>query len=126
MNKKVLKEGLTYDDVLVVPAYSEILPNMVETNTKFTKNITLNIPVVSAAMDTVTEEEMAIAMAQSGGLGVIHRNLDIESQATQVRRVKRFESGTVYNPYTLSPNQTLKDAKDLQKKYNISGFFKML
>ena len=117
-----IREALTFDDVLLVPAASSVLPSNADTRTKITQSVDLNIPLMSSAMDTVTEEKMAIAMAQSGGLGVIHRNLDIESQATQVRRVKRFESGTVYNPYTLSPNQTLKDAKDLQKKYNISGF----
>ena len=117
-----IREALTFDDVLLVPAASSVLPSNADTRTKITQSIDLNIPLMSSAMDTVTEEKMAIAMAQSGGLGVIHRNLDIETQATQVRRVKRFESGTVYNPYTLKHDQTLRDAKNLQKKYNISGF----
>ena len=92
MNNKTLKEGLTYDDVLVVPSYSEVLPNMVNTSTRFTKNIKLNIPIVSAAMDTVTESKMAIAIAQEGGIGVLHKNMSIDAQALEVRRVKRSES----------------------------------
>ena len=89
MSNKILKEGLTYDDVLVVPAYSEVLPHMVDISTKFTKNITLNMPVVSAAMDTVTESKMAIAIAQEGGIGVLHKNMSIVQQALEVRKVKR-------------------------------------
>ena len=117
-----IREALTFDDVLLVPSASKILPGDADTRTKITQNIELNIPLMSSAMDTVTEEKMAIAMAQSGGLGVIHRNLDIEEQADQVRRVKRFESGIVYKPYTLNADQTLADAKELQEKFNVSGF----
>ena len=95
MNNKIMKEGLTYDDVLVVPAYSEVLPYMVSTSTQFSKNITLNIPVVAAAMDTVTESKMAIAIAQEGGIGVLHKNMSIDRQALEVRKVKRSESGMI-------------------------------
>ena len=112
-----IREALTFDDVLLVPAQSSVLPSTADTRTQVTKSIRLNIPLLSSAMDTVTEARMAIAMAQSGGMGVIHRNLDIEEQARQVRRVKRFESGIVYNPVTLTPEQTLADAKALQERY---------
>ena len=101
MNNKILKEGLTYDDVLVVPSYSEVLPHMVDVSTRFTKNIILNIPVVSAAMDTVTESKMAIAIAQEGGIGVLHKNMSIAKQALEVRRVKRSESGMILDPIIL-------------------------
>ena len=117
-----IREALTFDDVLVVPAQSSVLPSTADTRTQVTKSIRLNIPLLSSAMDTVTEARMAIAMAQSGGMGVIHRNLDIEEQARQVRRVKRFESGIVYNPVTLTPEQTLADAKALQERYRVTGF----
>ncbi|MFU8899300.1 MAG: IMP dehydrogenase, partial [Roseinatronobacter sp.] len=117
-----IREALTFDDVLLVPAASRVLPTQADTSTFVTKSIRLNIPLLSSAMDTVTEARMAIAMAQSGGMGVIHRNLDIEAQAQDVRRVKRFESGIVYNPITLTPNQTLRDAKELQARYNVTGF----
>ncbi|MEO1291940.1 MAG: IMP dehydrogenase [Pseudomonadota bacterium] len=117
-----IREALTFDDVLLVPAASETLPAAADTRTRVTGEIELNIPLLSAAMDTVTEAEMAIAMAQAGGLGVIHRNLDIVEQARQVRRVKRFESGIVYNPVTLRPDQTLADAKRKQEKHRITGF----
>lgn len=117
-----IREALTFDDVLLVPAQSSVLPASADTRTKVTQSINLNIPLLSSAMDTVTEARMAIAMAQSGGMGVIHRNLDIEEQARQVRRVKRFESGIVYNPVTLTPDQTLADAKALQDRYRVTGF----
>lgn len=117
-----IREALTFDDVLLVPAASSVLPGAADTRTMVTKSINLNIPLMSSAMDTVTEEKMAIAMAQSGGLGVIHRNLTIDEQARQVRRVKRFESGIVFNPVTLTPAQTLADAKELQSRYRVSGF----
>ena len=117
-----IREALTFDDVLLVPAQSSVLPSTADTRTQVTKSIRLNIPLLSSAMDTVTEARMAIAMAQSGGIGVIHRNLDIEEQARQVRRVKRFESGIVYNPVTLTPEQTLADAKALQERYRVTGF----
>lgn len=117
-----IREALTFDDVLLVPAASEVTPGEVDTRTFVTKQIALNIPLLSSAMDTVTEGEMAIAMAQAGGMGVIHRNLTIEEQADQVRRVKRFESGVVYNPITLKPDQTLGDARALQRRYGVTGF----
>ena len=117
-----IREAFTFDDVLLVPGASEVLPADAETATRITNGIALNIPLVSSAMDTVTEDDMAICMAQAGGLGVIHRNLDIREQARQVKRVKRFESGIVYNPITLSPDQTVGDAHQLQEKYKITGF----
>ncbi len=117
-----IREALTFDDVLLVPGASRVLPAEADTSTRVTRSIDLNIPLLSSAMDTVTESDMAIAMAQAGGMGVLHRNLDIEEQARQVRRVKRFESGVVYNPITLRPDQTLRDAKELQARYRITGF----
>jgi IMP dehydrogenase len=117
-----IREALTFDDVLLVPAASSVLPADADVSTQVTRSIRLNIPLLSSAMDTVTESRMAIAMAQSGGMGVIHRNLDPEAQAREVRRVKRFESGIVYNPITLTPDQTLADAKALQDRYNVTGF----
>ena len=117
-----IREALTFDDVLLVPAASKVLPTDADTRTQVTQSIALNIPLLSSAMDTVTEAKMAITMAQAGGMGVIHRNLGVEQQAQQVRRVKRFESGIVYNPITLKADQSLKDAKDLRAKYNVSGF----
>ena len=117
-----IREALTFDDVLLVPGESTVLPTSADTRTRVTKSIALNIPLLSSAMDTVTESRMAIAMAQAGGMGVIHRNLDIEAQAREVRRVKRFESGIVYNPVTLRPDQTLADAKALIERYNFTGF----
>ena len=117
-----IREALTFDDVLLVPGASEVLPAMANTRTFVTKNIPLNIPLLSSAMDTVTEARMAIAMAQAGGMGILHRNLSLEEQQQQVRRVKRFESGIVYNPITLIPTQTLGDAKALQAKYRVTGF----
>lgn len=117
-----IREALTFDDVLLVPAESTVLPSDADTTTFVTKDIRLNIPLLSSAMDTVTEARMAIAMAQVGGMGVIHRNLDLDEQARQVRRVKRFESGVVYNPITLKANQTLADAETLAERYRITGF----
>ncbi len=117
-----IREALTFDDVLLVPAASTVLPSTADTSTRVTRDIGLNIPLLSSAMDTVTESRMAIAMAQAGGMGVIHRNLSVDEQAREVRRVKRFESGIVYNPITLTPDQTLADAKALQERYKITGF----
>lgn len=117
-----IREALTFDDVLLVPAASNVLPNTADTRTRVTRAISLNIPLLSSAMDTVTESRMAITMAQAGGMGVIHKNLDVEEQARQVRRVKRFESGIVYNPITLRADQTLADAKALQERYRVTGF----
>ncbi|MGI3169104.1 IMP dehydrogenase [Pseudooceanicola sp. C21-150M6] len=117
-----IREALTFDDVLLVPAASSVLPSTADTRTKVTNSINLNIPLLSSAMDTVTEARMAICMAQAGGMGVIHRNLDIQQQSDEVRRVKRFESGIVYKPITLRPDQTLADANALIDQYRISGF----
>ena len=117
-----IREALTFDDVLLVPAASSVLPSTADTRTRVTRGIAMNIPLMSSAMDTVTEARMAIAMAQAGGIGVIHRNLGIVEQAEEVRRVKRFESGIVYNPITLRPDQTLADAAELRARYNVSGF----
>ena len=117
-----IREALTFDDVLLLPAASSVLPSGADTSTFVTRSIKLNIPLLSSAMDTVTEARMAIAMAQAGGMGVIHRNLNPDEQAREVRRVKRFESGIVYSPITLSPDQTLADAKILQERYNVTGF----
>ncbi len=118
----MIREALTFDDVLLVPAESAIIPADADMRTRVTKEISLNIPLLSSAMDTVTEYDMAIAMAQAGGMGVIHRNLDIEEQAAQVGRVKRFEQGIVYDPVTLSPDQTIADARQLQEERRITGF----
>lgn len=120
-SQKIIDEALTFDDVLLVPAASNVLPDTVSTKTRLTKSIDLNIPLLSSAMDTVTEAEMAIAMAQHGGLGIIHRNLDVERQAEAVRRVKRYESGMVVNPITIAPDATLADALQMMEHYNISG-----
>jgi IMP dehydrogenase len=117
-----IREALTFDDVLLVPAQSSVLPKSADTKTRVTQSINLNIPLMSSAMDTVTEAKMAIAMAQAGGMGVIHRNLDINTQSQEVRRVKRFESGIVFDPITLTPDQTLADAKSLQERYRVTGF----
>lgn len=117
-----IREALTFDDVLLVPAASTVLPSTADVTTHVTRAIRMNIPLLSSAMDTVTESRMAIAMAQAGGIGVIHRNLTAEQQAAEVRRVKRFESGIVYAPITLRADQTLADAKALQERYSVTGF----
>ena len=117
-----IREALTFDDVLLVPGASKVLPSEADTRTQVTRDIAMNIPLLSSAMDTVTEARMAITMAQAGGIGVLHRNLDVAEQARQVRQVKRFISGIVYNPITLTPDQTLADAKALQERYNVTGF----
>ena len=118
---KIIGEGLTYDDVLLVPNFSNVLPREVNIQTKFSRNITLNVPIVSAAMDTVTESSMAIAMAQEGGIGVLHKNMTIEQQAAKVRRVKRAESGMIIDPVTLPLDSTVADAKNAMKEYGIGG-----
>lgn len=118
---QIIGEGITFDDVLLVPAYSEVLPNQVDLTTYLTKNIKLNIPLMSAGMDTVTENRMAIAMARQGGIGVIHKNMSIEEQADEVDKVKRSENGVITDPFYLSPEHTLQDASDLMAKYRISG-----
>ena len=121
MMNKVIKEGLTFDDVLLVPQKSEVTPDMVELSTQLTKNIKLNIPLMSAAMDTVTESAMAIAMAREGGIGIIHKNMTIKAQATEVDKVKRSEHGIIIDPFYLTPERTLEDADNLMGKYRISG-----
>ncbi|MFC4634130.1 IMP dehydrogenase [Dokdonia ponticola] len=118
---KILGEGLTYDDVLLVPAFSEVLPREVSIQSKFTKNITLNVPIISAAMDTVTESRMAIAMAQEGGIGVLHKNMTIEEQAMKVRKVKRAESGMIIDPVTLPLSSIVLDAKNAMREHSIGG-----
>ena len=118
---KIVMDGLTYDDVLLIPAYSEVLPKQVELKTKFSRNIELNIPFVTAAMDTVTEASMAIAIAREGGIGVIHKNMTIEEQARQVAIVKRAENGMIYDPVTIRRGSTVKDALDMMHDYHIGG-----
>lgn len=120
-NEKFVKEGLTFDDVLLIPAKSDVTPDKVSTKTKLTKDISLNIPLMTAAMDTVTESRMAIAIAREGGIGVIHKNMTIEEQATEVDKVKRSENGVILNPFYLSPHHSVKDADMLMGKYKISG-----
>ncbi len=121
INERVQPEGLTFDDVLLVPAYSEVLPREVSLQTRFSRNIALNIPIVSAAMDTVTEAPLAIALAREGGIGVIHKNMSIAEQAAQVRRVKRAENGMIYDPVTISEEQTVGDALAMMKENRIGG-----
>ncbi|MBT4995376.1 MAG: CBS domain-containing protein, partial [Hellea sp.] len=116
-----IREGLTFDDVLLQPRASEILPADAVLKTRLTKSININVPLISAAMDTVTEAPLAIAMAQTGGIGVIHRNLSIEEQAEEVRKVKRYESGMVVNPVTISPNATRRQLGEIGQRLNISG-----
>src|ERR1700749_2401124 len=116
-----IPEGLTFDDVLLVPSRSEVLPAETDTRTRLTRRISLNIPIVSAAMDTVTESHLAIALAQQGGLGFIHRNMSIERQAEEVDRVKRSESGMIVDPITIAPDKKISDALELMKHYRISG-----
>ena len=118
---KIIGEGITFDDVLLVPAYSEVIPNQVELKTHLTKKIELNIPMMSAGMDTVTEHRMAIAMARQGGIGIIHKNMTIEQQAEEVDKVKRSENGVITDPFYLSPEHTLEDANNLMAKFRISG-----
>ncbi|EGL53666.1 IMP dehydrogenase/GMP reductase [Methylophaga aminisulfidivorans MP] len=118
---RIAQEALTFDDVLLLPAYSNVLPRDVNLTTKLTRDITINIPLLSAAMDTVTESRLAIAMAQEGGLGILHKNMTIEQQANEVRKVKKFESGVVRNPITVSPNTTIGEVVELTRSHNISG-----
>lgn len=118
---KFVSEGLTYDDVLLIPAYSEVLPREVNTSTFLTKKIKLNVPIVSAAMDTVTESDLAIAIAQNGGIGMLHKNMTIARQADEVRKVKRSESGMIQDPVTLHPEATLSEAFALMREFKIGG-----
>ena len=117
----IIGEGITFDDVLLVPQYSEVTPNMINLTTHLTKKVVLNIPMMSAAMDTVTEHRMAIAMARQGGIGIIHKNMSIQAQADEVDKVKRSENGVITDPFFLSPSHTLQDAEDLMRKFRISG-----
>jgi IMP dehydrogenase len=121
MIPETIPEGLTFDDVLLQPARSAVLPATVDTRTCLTRNIALNIPVVSAAMDTVTESRLAIALAQQGGIGIMHRNMGVERQAEEVDRVKRSESGMIVDPITIDPDKKIADALELMKHYRISG-----
>ncbi len=121
MNLKNIQEGLTFDDVLLIPGKSNVLPRDVDLKTLLTPDIKLNIPIISAAMDTVTESEMAIAIAREGGIGILHKNMSIEKQCDEVVRVKRSESGMIQDPVTLTPEKTIKDALYLMKKYSVSG-----
>src|SRR6266702_3730698 len=121
MIQDVLTEGLTFDDVLLEPALSEVLPSEVDTRTCLTRNIGLNIPILSSAMDTVTESHLAIALAQQGGIGIVHRNMSIERQGEEVDRVKRSESGMIVDPITIDPEKKIADALELMKHYRISG-----
>ncbi|MBD3641999.1 MAG: IMP dehydrogenase, partial [Marinobacter sp.] len=118
---RIAEEALTFDDVLLVPGFSEVLPHQVSLQTQLTRNITLNIPLVSSAMDTVTEAELAIAMAQEGGIGIMHKNMTVEQQAAAVRKVKKFESGVVKDPITVSPDTTVRELVDITMANNISG-----
>lgn len=120
-SNKITGEAITYDDVLLIPAHSTVLPRETNVRTRLTRNIELNIPLLSAAMDTVTESEMAVALAREGGLGVLHKNMTIQRQAEEVDRVKRSESGMIQKPITLGPEQTVADAMEVMKKYSISG-----
>lgn len=121
MALNIVQQSLTFDDVLLVPAHSQVLPKDVSLKTQLTRTITLNIPLLSAAMDTVTEARLAIAMAQEGGLGIIHKNMTIAEQAEAVRRVKKFESGMVKDPITVAPNVTVQELLEVMRHYNFSG-----
>ena len=121
MSSTIVKEGLTFDDVLLIPQASNVLPNDVSLKTKLTDKIELNLPLMSAAMDTVTESRMAIAMAREGGMGFIHKNMSIEEQANEVDRVKRSEHGVITDPFFLNPHNLVRDAVALMEKYRISG-----
>ena len=121
LDKKLLEMGLTFDDVLLIPGKSSVLPRQVDVSTYLTPEIKLNIPIVSAAMDTVTESAMAIAIAREGGIGILHKNMSIEEQCNEVDKVKRSESGMIRNPVTLTPEKKIGEALDIMKKYQVSG-----
>ena len=121
MDHKFVGDGITFDDVLLVPAKSEIVPSQVQTDTKLTRGTTLNIPICSAAMDTVTESALAIALAQEGGVGIIHKNLSPKRQALEVSKVKRSEAGIIYDPITLPPDRTIAEAREVREQQHISG-----
>ena len=118
---RILEEALTFDDVLLVPAYSDFLPRDADLSTQLTRTIRLNLPILSAAMDTVTEARLAITIAQEGGIGIVHKNMSIEAQAREVQRVKKFESGVIHEPITISPDKTIREVLELTRSKNISG-----
>ena len=120
----IIGEGITFDDVLLVPAYSEVIPNQVDLSTYLTKSIRLNIPMMSAGMDTVTEHRMAIAMSRQGGIGIIHKNMSIQEQAEEVDKVKRSENGVITDPFYLSPDNTLEEANNLMAKFRCADYRK--
>ncbi len=122
LKDKILYEGLTFDDVLLVPSYSEVLPREVDLSSMFTRNIRINTPIISAAMDTVTEDELAIAIAREGGIGVIHKNMSIDNQASMVKRVKRAENVMIFDPITINLEATVGDAMNLMTEYKIGGY----
>ena len=121
INEKFVKEGLTFDDVLLIPAESDVTPNMINLKTTLAKDIILNTPIITSAMDTVTESKMAIAIAREGGIGIIHKNMSIEQQVEEVDKVKRSENGVIVNPFSLTADRTVADADELMGKYKISG-----
>ncbi|KPK73152.1 MAG: inosine-5'-monophosphate dehydrogenase, partial [Phycisphaerae bacterium SM23_30] len=121
MKDKIRGEGITFDDVLLVPGRSDFLPNEADTRTQLTKNISINVPLVSSPMDTVTESALAIALAQEGGIGIVHKNLTIEDQVREVDKVKRSENGVILDPVTLGPREKVSQARELMTKHNISG-----
>ena len=118
---RILEEALTFDDVLLVPAHSDFLPRDADLSTQLTRSIRLNLPILSAAMDTVTEARLAITIAQEGGLGIVHKNMSIDAQAREVQRVKKFESGVIHEPITISPDKTIREVLELTRSKNISG-----
>src|SRR6187402_2265760 len=118
---KIVHDGITFDDVLLIPAYTDFVPNEADTHTKLTRGIELNIPLISAPMDTVTEAALAIALAQEGGIGIIHKNLSVENQAREVEKVKRSENGVIVDPITLPPGATIGQARRIMREYNVSG-----
>src|SRR5579859_183511 len=118
---KILSDGITFDDVLLIPARSDFVPSNADTHTQLTRSIQLNIPLISAPMDTVTEAALAIALAQEGGIGIIHKNLSIENQAREVEKVKRSENGVIVDPITLPPTATIAQARQVMREYNVSG-----
>src|SRR5271170_2622008 len=118
---KILQDGITFDDVLLIPARGSFVPNDADTHTRLTRGIELNIPLISAPMDTVTESALAIALAQEGGIGIIHKNLSVENQAREVEKVKRSENGVIVDPITLSPTATVATARQIMREYNVSG-----
>src|SRR3954471_2552800 len=121
MQDRIAYQGITFDDVLLEPAYSDVLPRDVDVRTQFTRSIRLNIPILSSPMDTVTESDLAIALAQEGGIGIIHRNLSVQQQTQEVDKVKRSENGIIFDPITLPPDETVRTAKGIMEAHNIGG-----